>query len=158
MQCAVTITRKRVTTRSTEESAISFVLLSEDLVESLETMTIDEKRKHVLTRISKTKRGSETKESDHNIIETKLKIPWNKKTKPKLEALFNLKNSECQKLFNTETSKNNKLSKIFDEIKDLDKATEKFMSCFNKVLHKCFRKIGHKNKSENIHQENLYNL
>ena len=56
VQCAGTITRKRVTTRSTEESAISFVLLSEDLVESLETMTIDEKREHVLTRISKTTR------------------------------------------------------------------------------------------------------
>ena len=121
--CEGTITRKRVTTQRTEESAISFVLVSEDLVNKIESIIIDEKRENVLTRISKTKGGSETKESDHNVIKTSFKLPWNKSEAVRQEAVFNLKNKECQKLFKEETSNNNKLSKVFDEEEDIDKAT-----------------------------------
>ena len=99
---------------------------------------IDERRQHVLTRISKTKNSSEHKESDHNVIETTFKFPWNSKETPKPETMFNLKNERCRKLFRKETTNNNKLSKVFEEEKDLDVATEKFMKKRNKLLHKCF--------------------
>ena len=51
--CEGTITRKRTTTLRTEQSAISFVLVSEDLIDKIEAVKIDEKREQVLTRISK---------------------------------------------------------------------------------------------------------
>ena len=75
------------------------MLLSEDLVDLVEAIKIDEKREHVLTRMSKTKGGIKTVESDHNIIETQFKLPWSNKRKPNLENIFNLKNKLChQKL------------------------------------------------------------
>ena len=157
MKCKGIITRKRVTTFRTEESAISFVLFSEDLVDLVEAIKIDEKREHVLTRMSKTKGGIKTVESDHNIIETQFKLPWSKKRKPNLENIFNIKNKLCQQKFKHATSTNTYLSEVFDNIKDLDKATETFMKRLNKVIHKCFRKVGQKKKNENIKHEHMYN-
>ena len=155
--CQGTITRKRVTTQRTEESAISFVLLSEDLASKIESVLIDEERNNVLTRITKTKKGIVTKESDHNVIKTTLKLSWNKTKATPREAIFNLKNTDCQKAFKAETSNKNKLSKIFDEVEDLDMATETFMKKINKVIHKCFKKIGHKIDRKHSHHDRLYN-
>ena len=154
--CQGTITRKRVTTQRTEQSAITFVLISEDLVDQIESIIIDEERDHVLTRISKTKNGTEIKESDHNVIKTSLKLHWNKVKAVKRESIFNLKNKDCQKRFKYETSNNNKLSKVFDEIDDLDTATEVFMKKTNKVIHKCFKKIGQRKDRDNSNHEKLY--
>ena len=156
MACEGTITRKRITTLRTEESVISHVLVSEDLKQHIMAVHIDEKRQHVLTRISKTKTGSEHKESDHNIIETTFKFPWNNKEIPKLETMFNLKNERCRNQFRKETTNNNKLSKVFEEEKDLDVATEKFMKKLNKLLHKCFQKITVKKQRESRKEEKLY--
>ena len=155
--CKGTITRKRVTTQRTEESAISFVLVSEDLVDKIDRVVIDEEREHVLTRLTKTKNGTVIKESDHNVIKTSIKLSWSKRKIPKPEALFNLKNKKCQKIFKDVTSNNNKLSKVFDEVDDLDKATEIFMKKLNKAIHKCFKKIGQKKEKENTKYNKLYN-
>ena len=155
--CQGTITRKRVTTQRTEESAISFVLVSEDLTNKIESVVIDEKRENVLTRISKTRGGSETKESDHNVIKTSIKLPWNNCAVLKQDTVFNLKNKECQKVFKAETSNNDKLSKIFDKEEDLEKATETFMKKINKILYKCFKKVGQRKDKNNKEQDNLYN-
>jgi hypothetical protein len=133
------------------------VLFSEDLVHLLEAIKIDEKREHVLTRMSKTKGGIKTVESDHNIIEIQFKLPWSNNRKPNLENIFNLKNKLCQQKFKHATSTNTYLSEVFDNIKDLDKATETFMKRLNKVIHKCFRKVGQKKKNENIKHEHMYN-
>ena len=91
-QCEGTITRKRVTTNRTEESVISFILVSEDMVGKIKAVKIDETRELVLTRITRNKVGRKTVESDHNIIETKLKLPWNKSDKANPEKIFNFKN------------------------------------------------------------------
>jgi hypothetical protein len=156
MVCQGTITRKRVTTQRTEQSAISFVLVSEDLVNQIESVIIDEDRDHVLTRISKTRHGTETKESDHNVIKTSLKLHWNKDKSTRREALFNLKNKDCQKKFKAETSHNTKLSRNFDVIDDLDAATEAFMKKLNKVIHKCFKKVGQRKGRYNSNHEKIY--
>ena len=110
-------------------------------MDKVEAIVIDEKREHVLTRITKTKDGSETKESDHNVIETTMKLSWKKEKAPIEESMFNLKNKDCQKALKEETSKENILSKVLKEDKDLDKATEKFMRKINKILHKYSRKL-----------------
>ena len=59
--CEGTITRRRVTKDRIEESAIDLVIISSDMVESLVKMQIDEERKYVLTKITKTKNGVKTK-------------------------------------------------------------------------------------------------
>ena len=160
VSCQGTITRKRVTTTRTEESAISFVLVSEDMVKTIEALTIDEKREHVLTRISKTKNGSEHKQSDHNLIETKLKIGWDKDANKQVTKIFNLKNIQCQKKFKQQTSQSTDLSQIFDNEKNLDIATEKFLKRLNKYLYKCFQKVGVKNShgKSQAKQEKMYDL
>ena len=113
VKCSGLITRKRTTLENTEESIIDFVIISNDLVESVESVEIDEERKHVLTKHTKTKHGTKSTESDHNIIITKLKLNWTKKRR-KIE-LFNLKNVDCQNEFRKLTSDTEFLSSIFDE-------------------------------------------
>ena len=68
-----------------------------------------------------------------------------------------MKNIQCQKVFKESTSNNTKLSKTFDEENDLDIATEKFMKKLQKLLFKCFKKIGKRKDTQNEHQEKLYN-
>ena len=155
--CQGTITRKRITTIRTEESAISFVLVSEDLVNSIMSMKIDEKREHVLTNIARTKTGSNT-ESDHNVLETTFKLPWNKEVKQKdTETHFNFKNQDSQKEFKKETTNNKYLSNVFIEEEDLDDATEHFMKRLNKKINKFFKKLGNKKEKVNKRQEQFYN-
>ena len=62
----------------------------------------------------------------------------------------------CQKAFKKKTSKNNSLSKVFVEEKDLDKAAEKFMKKLNKLLHKCFQKVTVKNYRESEKEDKPY--
>ena len=90
-KCSGTITRKRVTKQRTEESVIDVVLISSELKEHLVSIHIDEERKHVLSKISKTKKGTRIKESDHNTIISQFdcKVATSKK-KEKIEV-YNLK-------------------------------------------------------------------
>ena len=67
-KCTGLITRKRVTRDRTEESCIDIVLFSSDLQQYFTSMLIDEKRKHVLTKITKTKDGISKKESNHHVL------------------------------------------------------------------------------------------
>ena len=74
--CKGLITRERTTTISVEKSIIDFVIVSNDLVTDILSMMINDERKHVLTKLTKTKSGILKKESDHNTIVTKLNIKW----------------------------------------------------------------------------------
>ena len=62
------ITGRRNTKTNIEESVIDLVLLSNDLVQNLVSITIDEEKDHVLASITNTKKGVITHESDHNSI------------------------------------------------------------------------------------------
>ena len=64
-------------------------------------MLIDDKRKHVLTRLRKTKTGIHKKESDHNTIVTELEITYKPENKSSRTEMFNLKDKEAQKSFYT---------------------------------------------------------
>ena len=139
--CVGKITRRRVTVKATEESIIDHVLISTDLVEELESVLIDENGQHALTKIVKTKEGIKTKQSDHNSIVTKFNIGWNKKSKAERFEIYNLKNSEDQIKFKCLTNKNNELSDIFENVNDLDVATDMFMKKLNENIKACFSKI-----------------
>ena len=67
-KCQGNITRKRTTKNTVEESVVDVVLKSSDLIENFESLVVDEDRRHVLTKIRKTKRGIIKKESDPNIL------------------------------------------------------------------------------------------
>ena len=98
-KCKGYITRKRETKDSMEKSIIDHVIISEDLVEKLEYLLVDEEREHVLSRITKTKKGVIEKQSDHNVIVSKFKFNWKKKVRSKRIEMYNLKNQECQAKF-----------------------------------------------------------
>ena len=57
VKCEGTITRKHTTTKHTEQSAISFVIVSPDLVEMVETVKVDEEQEYAPTRMTETKKG-----------------------------------------------------------------------------------------------------
>ena len=117
VKCVGTITRERDTTHVTQRSVISFVLISDNLVENLELILIDEKQEYAPTRITPTKHGVETKQSDHNVILTKMKLEWKKVIKEETNNLFNLKNIKGQKIFKETTTNNNEyISRVFKRL------------------------------------------
>ena len=113
-QCKGLITRERTTTDRNEKSCIDLVMFSPDVLKYFKTMVIDESRKHVLTRISKSKNGAFKKESDHNVLLTEFSYEVDiSENKNKVEV-YNLRNVECQKRFREYTSGTKMLSSIFD--------------------------------------------
>ena len=89
IKCAGTITRKRVTSEAVEESTIDFMIVSDDLIENIDKMVVDENRKHSLTKIVKNKKKVE---SDHNSLVTTFNLEWNKRTIKPNTTILNLKN------------------------------------------------------------------
>ena len=109
-KCKGTITRKRITKHRVEQSVIDHVLFSSDLLKHFISMLIDESRKHVLTRIRKTKKGIHTKESDHNVLVSEFECKVKHDEDEETNELYNLKNKECQAEFKKYTSKTKMLS------------------------------------------------
>ena len=143
-QCTGLVTRKRVTKNSTEESIIDFVIMSADLENDVESILIDDAREHVLTKIARNKSGITKVESDHNVIFSKLKLSWNKSNKENRTEIFNLKNKDCQEIFNNATkavNNDNYLSSVFDTDEGVDIQTQKFLARLNKTIAKCFKKV-----------------
>ena len=107
------ITRERTTRYGTEQSVIDFVITSGDLLEHIEYVHIDDKRVHVLTKLWKTRNGKHSKvESNHNIIQTKINVPWIMKGNELIEV-FNFKSEASQKAFYKATQDTNELEKYF---------------------------------------------
>ena len=73
-KCEGLITRKRVTVDKTEKSIIDHVIISDDLKSLLVSLNIDEDRKHVLEKVTKTKLGIVRTKSDHNVLITRFGI------------------------------------------------------------------------------------
>ena len=138
--CDGTITRRRVTKNGVEESIIDFVLMSDDLLEHCESLLIDEKRDHILTKIIKTKKGVKKVVSDHNVLISKFKLVWRKTKNAKIET-FNFKNKDCQRRFRELTSSTVSMSSIFDTKDDLNMATKHFIKRLNGFIHEAFRKV-----------------
>ena len=129
------------TVQGVEQSVIDFVIVSSDLGKHIEYMHIDDKRINVLTKLTKTtKKQTKRVESDHNVIDTKLNIPWNKKPEESIEV-FNFKDTQSQKDFLKNTEKTKDLIKIFDSKKSLQVQTKKFLKRLDGFIHKSFKKV-----------------
>ena len=118
--CTGTITRKLVTKNRVEQSAIDIVLFSSDMLNSLVSVEIDEKRKYVLTKVIRNKKGLKAQESDHNPIITEFKLHLKAAEEDDTFELYNLKNKECQKMFKEYTTNTKMLSTVFDAEEDID--------------------------------------
>ena len=156
-KCRGVITRRRNTRKRIEQSAIDFVLFSSDLKKHFISLHIDEERKHVLTRIKKTKKGATVKESDHNVLvsEFKCNISTTKKTETKIEA-FNLKNKECQAKFKEYTTKTKTLSTTVDASDDVNTITERLVKKVNGCIAKNFSKIRFVTQKNDENDDDLY--
>ena len=140
-KCRGTITRKRTTSDRTETSAIDVVMFSNDLNNHLVSVHIDEDRKHVLSRIHKTKRGTKIKESDHNSIITELDCRIIKDKDEKKVELFDLKDKDSQAKFKAYTTGTNMLSSIFNnESDDIDDLTNRLVKKINGSIAINFKK------------------
>ena len=150
-KCTGLVTRKRVTIDTTEESTIDFIIISEDLVNDVQEIIVDEARNHVLTKIGKNKKVVKVVESDHNPIISKFGIRFRaNKAKQKME-IYNLKNKKCQEMFRKETStimNNKELSSIFNEAGDINVQAKQFLNKLEDVIHKCFKKIKIKERKD----------
>ena len=140
-KCKGAITRRRETIDAVEESIIDHVIISNDLVENLESLIIDEEKNNALMKITKTKSGIVKKHSDHNAIIGQFNFNWNKRMKIKRVEMYNLKNKECQSVFKELTSSGNFLSEIFDDKTDLNESVKLFIKKINECVKKSFRKI-----------------
>ena len=150
------ITRKRITIDGEEKSAIDLVLLSEELVENVKEVIIDEGKQFALESISKTKRGGNIKTSDHNTILTKFKFHWNKQLKKQRNIHYNLKNPEGIHKFTKMTSQDT-LTSIVKKDQDVNTLTNKFLKRLNGIIHECFGKIRIKDSNNNKDIMELFN-
>ena len=89
-KCKGSITRRRITRDRTEESCIDMLLFSSDLQPCFESLVIDEKREHVLTKIRKSKKGIILKESDHHVLISKFSNKVAKDNKKVTCEMYNL--------------------------------------------------------------------
>ena len=108
------IKRKRITINGIEESIFYFLIVSNDLIENIEKIDIDDKRINVLTKNRKTKEGINYSESGHNVINTKLNITWSA-NEHKIIEVFVFKDKRAKETFKKETIETNELSKIISK-------------------------------------------
>ena len=83
--------------------------------EMIKSLVIDEEKKYILTKFTKTKNGIQIQESDHNSLITNINATWHKKRDIKSIEMSDLKDQEGLKKFKAMTSKDNLLSKVFQE-------------------------------------------
>ena len=86
------ITRARTTKDHKEQSAIDLVCISQDLIEELSSISIDEEKVYCLESIRRTKKGIQTSKSDHNSIISRFNIELEKSVKIARIERFDLKN------------------------------------------------------------------
>ena len=154
-RCKGLVTRQRSTKNRSEKSCIDLVLLSSDLNKEFKALNIDESRKHVLTRISNTKKGAIIKESDHNVLLTELDCQLKPSENKEKVEIYNLKNPSCQIKFKNYTSGTKMLSSIFDSDEDLNILTQRFIKKLDGCVKMNFKKIRI-NNSKKSEEEKLY--
>ena len=140
-QCKGNITRKRTTKNKVEQSVIDIVLVSSDLIGHLESLEIDEERRHVLTKIRKTKKGIIKKENDHNILVTIFNNTFESNETKEKEEVYNLKNKDCQKKFKKYTSNTNMLSSVLDSDEHINLLTDRLIRKIHGCIASTFKKV-----------------
>jgi hypothetical protein len=63
------------------------------------------------------------------------------KRKPDKQEMFNLRNKACQEAFKDATDDNPELLSCFENNLPVEVQSNRWIKCFNSVLHKSFRKV-----------------
>ena len=151
--CTGLITRHRKTSIRIEESVIDFFIVCELFFTLITSML----RKYSLTKFS-TKNGEKSiKESDHNLLILKLKVKWNSSDNVcSRQEIFNFKDEESFRTFEMLTESDDDLKKCFDDCKDINEASTKWLKILNNLIKKSFKKIRIKKQKVNPELDNLF--
>lgn len=141
------ITRRRITTETTEESIIDFLIISSELELSLDSLLIDEEKLYAPTNFRKNKNKTTVVTSDHHSLISKFNFKWSSKIKNSRREMYNLKNPENIKKFKLNTTKDNSLSNCLEE-NDLNIATNAFINKLNEKISQSFQKIRIKERKD----------
>ena len=79
-------------------------------------------------------------ESDHNILVLYLSLKWNQQIRVERKEVYNLRNAECQQIFQTNTSNHPKLFQVLENC-DIVKGGAKWIKEINHEISKSFKKI-----------------
>ena len=157
-KCSGKITRKRTTKKVNEESIIDFIIVCDYVENMISKVDIDEDRKYILARYTKTKNGTKVKESDHHSMITYINTTWVKQCDTKRIEIYNFKDKDGLQKFKQMTSKDQFLSEVFnDPSKNINVTTKKCIKRLNFCLSQCFRKIRVKQTRRNKEMEDLFN-
>ena len=107
------------------------ILFNSDLNDKFKSLTIDDERKHMLTKIRHTKKGVVIKESDHHVLIAEFSNIVPEQKHDKNTDIYNLKNIECQKKFMEYTTNTKMLSSIFNSNNDLELVAQRFIKKIN---------------------------
>ena len=109
--CQGKITRRRKTSKKTEESIIDFFLVCDQLFQFVKRLTIDEEKKHILTNYYKSNGVVKSTDSDHLTMILEMDLNYVKHVLPRKE-IFNIKSQENLQKFKEITSNNTQLSSL----------------------------------------------
>jgi hypothetical protein len=116
-------------------------------------MIVDEDRKYTLTKYATVRGQKEIKKSDHNLLMLVLEISWSSlhQQQNQRKEIFNFRNSDDFDKYKIETEDNQELLKCFEDVTDLNTASNKWLKTLNNIIRKCFRKVrlGKTLKNEN---------
>ena len=138
--CRGLITRRRDLKSKTEEAVLDFFVINEKMRPFLKNMLIDENRDYCLSNYSQIRKNQRVIESDHNSEILEMDLQFSKR-KPERIEMFNLKNKACQEAFKMETEDNPNLLQVFENNLPFKIQSKKWLSNFQSVLHKCFKKV-----------------
>ena len=151
------ITRDRNTTTRTERNCINIVVFSSDLNDHFKSLIIDDHRKHVLSRVTRTKKGVTKKESDHNVLIAEFSCEVDKSKKKDKIEIYYLKNTECQKTFKKLTTNTNMLSTIFDSDDHINVLANRFLKKIDGCIKMSFKRVR-VSKTKKSDVEKLYDI
>ena len=116
-------------------------MFSSDFHKNLVSLKVDEKREHVLTKVTKTKKGPKVKESDHNPIITEFNLTLKDSEEDKRNEIFNFKDKEGLERFREYTSNTRMLSSVFNSNKNINILTHRFLKKLNGCIAMSFKKV-----------------
>ena len=111
-------------------------------------------KKNSLKSLTRTKKGTHIKESDHNTLISQFTFKYNTHIKKHKIEISNFKDIKGQEKFKTLTENNDKLSSVLKNTKYLNEATHIFMKTLNRIFHQSFWKI----RIKEIQNKDIMNL
>ena len=152
--CEGVITRQRQLESKLEQAVLDFYIVNDKVAPFIKRMVVDENKEYCLSNFAQQKKNKKVIESDHNGLILDVSLKFSQK-KPERHTMFNLKNKECQQLFNLETNTNEELIECFESELPFEIQSKNWLKRFNNILYKCFKRVRIcENKKKNESTQN----